>query len=404
MQALLGIFSLVEPSQATSYQSACKTAHAWAGKRFGWDPKRVPDPAGFKRARDRVDENTCARLLAESRQLARRRLRQRTKRFIDGRPLVAFDGTTLHMPRAPEMVSTFGVPKDKLGGEICHYPQARMMTAWDLESRIPISWELGSLATGERAMASDMLKKIPDHAICVFDRGFPSRDFFAEMLDSGRHLVARMVCPEATAWAEVATFLASGKRDAIVPVWVGSGTQRRQVLFRLVLRTFDRGRPCKHQKRQTMVLITSLIDAPLTARDLCRLYGERWGIETIYRELKAVAKVECWHGRTIALVRQEIILLLVWFCLAAILAGAAAAARAWPAAGQSSWRANTRRVFEAIARIVEALLAGGGGKEMATELTQRAEAAMLSAFRWMSRKRPGRSRPRKPLHPYARTL
>ena len=302
------------------------------------------------------------------------------------------------------MVSTFGVPKDKLGFETCHYPQARLMTAWDLESRIPISWELSSLATGERAMASAMLDQTPADAICVFDRGFPSRDFFAAILDARRHFVARMVCSEAAAWAEVAAFLASGKRDAIVPVWVGSGAQRQQVRLRLVLRAFNRGRPRKHQKRETMVIITSLIDAPLSARDLCRLYGERWGIETIYRELKAVAKVENWHGRTIALVRQEIILLLVWFCLAAILAGAAAAARPLPTARQGAWRANTRRVFGAIARIVKALLARGGGKELEAERRLCAEAAILAVFRWMSRKRPGRSNPRKPLHPYARAL
>lgn len=404
MQTMLGMFALVEPGRPTSYQSACATTHAWAGDRFGWNPDRVPDPAGFKRARDRVEEETCAEVLAQARHLARSGQRSREKRRLGGRPVVAFDGSTLHMPRSPEMVSTFGVPKDKLGCETCHYPQARLMTAWDVDSRIPISWELGSPETGERAMAIAMLDQIPDGAVCMFDRGFPSREFFGELLDSSRHIVARMISSEAVAWKEVAAFLASGKRDAIVTVWVGVGSRRRQVRLRLVLRVFDRGRPRKHQKRESMVVITSLINDHMSARDICRLYGERWGIETIYRELKAVAEIERWHGRTIALVRQEIILLLVWFCLAAIIAAAAVRARVRPGKRQGVWRPNTRRIFDAIARIMEALMAGKTDERLAAELFRRADSAILSVIRWMLRQRLGRSNPRKPLHPYARTL
>jgi len=132
-----------------------------------------------------------------------------------------------------------------------------------------------------------------------------------------------MVTADGAAWQEVRDFLASGKKDAVVPVEVGHGETKRVVRLRMVLRTFGRGRPHKHQRRETMVVITSILDQTLTARDLCRLYGERWGIETIYREMKAVAVIEQWHGRSVKLVRQELILLLVWFCFAAMFAAAA---------------------------------------------------------------------------------
>lgn len=404
MQTLLGIFALVEPGRRTSYQSACETTHAWAGVRFEWNPDRAPDPAGFKRARDRVTEETCAEVLSDARHLARSSIRSRDKRRLGGRPVVAFDGSTLHMPRVPETVMKYGVPKNKLGQETCHYPQARLMTAWDLDSRTPLAWDLGSLGTGERAMAITILDQIPDEAVCVFDRGFPSREFFGEVLDSRRHIVARMISSEAVAWTEVADFLASGKRDAIVPVWVGSGPRRRQVRFRLVLRTFDRGRPFKYQNRKSMVVITSLIHEPMTARDLCRLYGERWGIETLYRELKAVAEIERWHGRSIELIRQEVILLLVWFCFAAIIAAAAVHARLRQGKKRGAWRPNTRRIFSAIARIMEALLAGKMDEGIVAELIRRANAAIISVIRWMLKQRLGRCYRRKPLHPYARTL
>jgi len=404
MQALVATFALVEPGRATSYQSACATANAWAGRLFDWDPVHAPDPAGFKRARDRVEEAESSALLRSAQDLAHRSVRARKKRHLCGLPVIAFDGSTLHMPRSPELVREYGVPKDSLGLETCHYPQARLMSAWDLERRIPIAWELGSYTDGERAMALDLLSHVPRGAVCVFDRGFPSREFFGEILNSGRHFVARMVSSEAAAWAEVTAFLKSGRRDAIVTVWVGTGEFRRQVRVRLILRSFDRGRPCKHQKRETMVIITSLTNAPLSARDLCRLYGERWGIETLYREMKAVAKIEQWHGRSKALVRQELILLLVWFCFAAIFATAACCSRSAVAGIQAEWRANTRRVFEAIASVMDAMLALLVDPQSAGELIRRADAAILCMCRWLLRRRPGRSFPRVPLHPYARRL
>jgi hypothetical protein len=147
----------------------------------------------------------------------------------------------------------------------------------------------------------------------------------------------------------------------------------------MVLRTFDRGRPHKHQTRKTMVIVTSVLDKTLTARDLCRLYGQRWGIETIYREMKAVAKIEQWHGRSVKLIRQELVMLLIWFCFAAIFAASAGAHRLPATASDSAWRANTRRVFEAITATIDALIAEATRPpEAAAEIIRRADASIVT--------------------------
>ena len=226
-----------------------------------------------------------------------------------------------------------------------------------------------------------------------------------KILDSGRHFVMRMVAADGAAWQEVRDFLASGKRDAVVQVEVGSGPTRRIVRLRMILRTFDRGRPHKHQRRETMVVVTSVMDKSLTARAICRLYGERWGIETIYREMKAVAKIEQWHGRSEQLVRQELILLLVWFCFAAIFAAAAEAHGPTKASSGYFWRANTRRVFEAITSTIDALIAETTKlTDGAAEILRRADSSISAMCKWLLRRRPGRSYARVPLHPYARSI
>jgi hypothetical protein len=402
MHTLLTLFAMVEPGRASSYQSAGKTAWTWAQSRFGW--KEEPDGTGFMRARARVTEEECACLLESARALSHSTLRG-TKRLICALLPVGIDGAILHMPRSKALVDEYGIPKNKLGLETCHYPQALLVSAWDLVRRIPLAWSLTSCTTGEREAMRGLLPQLPGNALLIRDRGYPSDVVFGAILDSGRHFVARMVASQGAAWAEVNAFLASGERDAVVPVEVGHGSTRRMVMRRMVLRTFDRGRPHKHQTRDTMVVITSVLDESLSARELCRLYGARWGIETIYREMKAAAKIEQWHGRIVDFVRQEILMLLIWFCFAAIFCVDAMRSKPPRAVHEKDWRANTRRVFEAIAMVMDALLAmNRKPPEVVAEITKRADSALRAMCRWMLRVRLGRSFPRVPLHPYARTI
>ncbi len=402
MQGLLTIFALVEPGRASSYQLACKTAFAWADKRFGWTS--VPDASGLNRARNRIKETECTDLLAAATSLAQGHLR-RVKRLVCGLLPVAVDGSILHMPRSQELLREFGVPTDRLGVELCHYPQAMLVTAWDLVRRIPIAWALTSHTVGERETLLGMLGQVAKNTLLILDRGYPSDVVLGEILDSGRHFVVRMVASDGASWKEVRDFLATDKRDAVVPVEVGAGPTRRIVRLRMILRTFDRGRPHKHQRRETMVLVTSVLTESLTARDLCRLYGERWGIETIYREMKAVAVIEKWHGQSLTLVRQELILLLVWFCFAAIFANTAEKHQRSKKSDGTQMRANIRRVFEAITATIDALMAQlTKPPDVAAEITRRADSAISASCRWLLKKRPGRTYPRVARHPYARLI
>ena len=166
MQGLLTIFALVEPGRASSYELACKTVHAWAGKRFGWDAE--PDPSGLNRARNRVTEDECLGLLTAATAMAQGHLRC-AKRLVCGLLPVGIDGSILHMPRSKELRREFGVPANSLGVELCHYPQAMLVTAWDLVRRIPLAWALESHTVGERDMLLGMLDRLAKNPLsCIF--------------------------------------------------------------------------------------------------------------------------------------------------------------------------------------------------------------------------------------------
>jgi hypothetical protein len=204
-------------------------------------------------------------------------------------------------------------------------------------------------------------------------------------------------------WKEVAAFLAGSSRDAIVYITIGPPRRRREERRRLVRRVFARGRPHRHQSRDTMVIITSLTDPAITAQEICDLYGERWGIETFYRELKSLADIERWHGTTKARIEQELIATMTWFTITAVIAAQAEAERNQTETGPCRWRANTRRVFDAIPYIMEALFMASAADGKLRELClARANEGRRRATAWQQRRRPGRSSPRKAKHPHAR--
>ncbi len=121
--------------------------------------------------------------------------------------------------------------------------------------------------------------------------------------------------------------------------------------------------------------------------------------------MKAVAVFEKWHGQSLTLVRQELILLLVWFCFAAIFANTAEKHQRSKKSDGTQMRANIRRVFEAITATIDALMAQlTKPPDVAAEITRRADSAISASCRWLLKKRPGRTYPRVARHPYARLI
>jgi hypothetical protein len=400
MQAFAGVFVLVMPGRAISYQSACATLFDWAGFRFGWSS--TPDPSGFQRARKRVTAEDTQRVWTGVSGWAQRHLKP-GRELVPGRIIVGIDGTTLHVPRSRSTIRAYTLIKDILGTGLSHYPQAMLISAWDVVKRVPITWELTSLKVGERRGLLRMLLRLPEKAVLALDRGYPGRDVLGEIVASGRDFVVRMVSAEAGSWNAVADFIVSGKRSAIVDITLGKGKKKRTVRVRLILRTFAVGRPKRTQRRESMVVMTSLIDPAISDDTILKVYAARWGVETLYRELKSLAHIEGWHGTTKALIEQEMIAIMCWFAVTAVIAQAAEGDAVAP--NGSYRRVNTRRVFDAISSIMESLfIASAPPGDVAEWFITRANEAIRRIERWKQKTRSGRSASRKPLHPYARNI
>jgi hypothetical protein len=331
-------------------------------------------------------------------------------RLVPGMPVIAVDGSTLHVPRSRSLCKAFPISTDELGRELYHYPQAQLVSTWDVERRIPLSWRVTSKQVGEREALLDQLEELPERSVLLMDRGYPARDVLGAIVASGRHAVMRMVSSEAASWREVADFIASGVRSAIVPVRIRQGKTTKTVDMRLVLRSFDRGRPHRGETRQTMVVLSTITDRTLISDDgIIDLYHQRWGIETIHRELKGLAAIERWHGTTKLLINQEITAVMSWFAIAGAIASrmesdALEAQRTNHDDGETK-RVNSVHLFAAVHRVLIWQCAIGNHHPAVVDyLRAQAEGSIDIVRKGMQRRRSGRWHERKPKHPYARAI
>jgi len=407
MQATATVFVMRSPTGNYTTRTAIPKVRELFGPMFGW--KSAPDASGLSRARRRVTESETAALWNRVQHWA---LAQAASpgNLLPGRVVAAIDATALHLPRSRSTVRSFPIGKDAQGLETHHYPLARLVSAWDMERRVPMAWRLTSTRIGERASLTDMLPELPDGSVLLLDRGYPSRPVLGDIVGSGRDVVVRMVAAKTGSWPEVAAFLASGERSAIVPVTIQQKRRKTTVLMRLILRVFDRGRPRAGEKRERMVILTTLTDRQAVSDEqIVALYHQRWGIETIHRELKGVAAVERWHGTTKALIHQEIYALMCWFAIAGAIASAceaeAAAAQRETGDDRPEKRVNTNLVFNAVHKVLAWQAAIGQQHEaVVAYLQSHAETALNMVRKFMQRRRPGRSHERKAKHPYARVV
>ena len=412
LQALVTVFVMRCPTQSLTVRTAIPETRALFGALFGWES--TPDASGLSRARRRVTMRDVVGMWKRCQAWALNHAAGQGGQLIPGRVVAAVDGSILHMPRSASTVKAYPIAKDKIGMELYHYPQARLVSAWDVERRIPLTWRTTSTKIGERASLVALLAELPARSVLLLDRGFPSREVLGDILAAGHDAVVRMVAADAGSWSEVSAFLDSGARHAVVPVTIRQGRSTTRVPMRLVLRAFDPGRPHTGERRDTMVVMTTITDESVLADDqVVALYGERWGIETIHREMKSIADLERWHGTTKLLIEQEIHAVMAWFAIAGAMASrleaeAAAADASAPAPDGKPLqpkRVHTPSLFEAVHRVLIWQSAIGHLDDAVVEyLRQQALIFFDSARRAMARRRPGRWYSRKPKHPYARKV
>lgn len=197
-----------------------------------------------------------------------------------GLSLFAMDGTTLRTADSAANRRHFGASMaahDRVGS----YPQLRAITLTALPTHLIRDTEFGPYDSNEMVLARQIIPRVPDHSVTVFDKGFLSAQLLCNLVSGGENRHFIIPAKSNTRWE----MLGGTPDDQMVRMRVSAQARKQCPALpefwqaRAVLAIDARGRQ--------RILLTSLSD-PLhfKAVDIVSCYERRWQVETSYRELK----------------------------------------------------------------------------------------------------------------------
>ena len=258
----------------------------------GGDPTGVTEEA-FVQARQRMPLSFWAALLmllAERFQEAHgKQLRWHEFR------LIALDGTTVNLPNWQVLRDHFGSAKNGKSWRA----QARMVMLQFPLARLPFRYELGTLAEGERAVASRLLAGLCCNDLVLMDQGFWSYRLFRQIDQQHAYFAIRRF-----AQARLRTVKRLGPKDRLVEWRPSDPRQRRRLAESIRLRVID----YQIKGFRPTGIVTNVLDPARIPREAWirlatkedegrlrlaqGLYHRRWEIETTYYELKVTQGME----------------------------------------------------------------------------------------------------------------
>jgi len=407
LSTFLSLMTLCAVKKAQSYVEVMRQMEL-SFNEPGGKPYR-PSASAFSQARSKLPSATCREIWLAVLAAIRPLFARDAERLVFGLRPLAIDGTWAITPHEASTTKRWARPK--LGeGRFAHNPQALLVIAFELFSRLPVGLAVLGHKASEHLGLRELLNTIGRNNLLILDRGYVGKALLRDMIESGNQVLLRMTTAEANSWDCVYRFVRSKGRDAlaelVLPTRSGRDEAPLTVTVRLISRSFPRGRPGRHQGREKMVVLTTLTDAALAPRDdLLALYGERWGIETFNRELKTIYQLERFRSRTAERVEQELYACLTWLTIAAA-AQSSVDLAIRRVHGTQRWndpaRIQVRRtyLFTIVTDWFQRLMAGAVTPE---ELLQAMADDIADLVRYAAKKRPGRSEARKRKHPNGRT-
>lgn len=315
---MVWLMLLTFPDRKTSYRNSLPVLMRFAQRVFLWT--KLPSLGSVTPAREKMTPEACRSFLRGVVQRCQQAI-GRIKHRHGSRRFIAFDGTRLITQRSGDTARTLHRPR-KPNGDCVHNPQGLLVTAVDVFRRLPLDWIFVGKGTGERTALHGLLEtlQLVPGDVAVMDRGLPSRKLFGLLLDRGVDIIARMSMSRARAWREVAEFMKTGKTSGIISIQVGEAGVTRTVRVRLIERARQRGRPRTGTKAEGMLILTTLSEEEgFTRTEILKLYNARWGIESLYKELKSFMGIEPMHTKRVDGCEQEICASLIWMALASML-------------------------------------------------------------------------------------
>jgi len=309
--------------------------------------------------------------------------------WFDGRLAFLLDGTTMTLEPTPALKRAFPPATNQHGESV--WPVALLLVAHEIQSSCALPPEIGAMYgennTSEARLARKIAKRMPARSIVMADSGFGIFSVAHAMVDEGHSILFRLT---------KARFKSMKRQATLVEEWDGHAT------YRLCWTPSVKDRKTSPDLPENTTLDVLLHEVPLENGESLFLvttlqirsdqagefYSRRYDVEHDIRDVKVTLNTEHIRGRSVEMVKKELLTSIVAYNLVTQFRRQAA-----KLAGLEPRRLS----FTGVWNTFESFLLEQPPCS-AAEWTSRYENALKIAARDKLPNRPGRSYPRK-AHP-----
>lgn len=215
------------------------------------------------------------------------------------------DGSTLILPNSPEIKEKFGTVtvKNQCKEKDYKYTCATYECCYDVLNRIAFKNTVAPGITYEANLATQMLTDMKEDDLMIFDRGYASYLFLAQLTKSKSKYIVR--CPKNSFKETKPLFDQEGEQSQIATLEIQRNHKQEAMNKNLPLTIQVRLVSLILPTGEVEVLITNLIDLEVTHEEFQRLYFLRWGVESFFNLLKSRLMLENFTGKSVESVLQD---------------------------------------------------------------------------------------------------
>jgi hypothetical protein len=219
-----------------------------------------------------------------------------------GHRLFLMDGTGVSMPDTPELRTAFGQPGGQAPG--CGFPVAHVLALFEARSGYLLRTIVAPLRTHDLTHAASLHPEMRPGDVLVGDRAFGSFAHLAVCQKRQLHGVFRAHQRRRHTLAPDRLVRYAKPRQR--PDWLDAASYQALPADLLVREIRVRVRTPGRRVRR-VILVTTLLDRRrYPAREIARVYEQRWQVETNLAHLKTTLGMDVLKSRTAEGVRKEI--------------------------------------------------------------------------------------------------
>jgi hypothetical protein len=218
--------------------------------------------------------------------------------------VVLLDGSCVSMPYNYELFRDFGRPTGYHGK--CRYPLARLVTLCLANTMTVLDYSLGRYDNDENFLARPLLEKLRKGDLLLADRHFAAAHFYWHYQSIGLEFLTK--AHQNLKISRIKRIESYGQNDFVGWLNINKIYRRKNPdLPEKIMVRFIRIICRERGQRKSIWFATSLLDNKLyPAREIAQLYGRRWRIETLFREVKINLSADVLRSMCSCAIRKEV--------------------------------------------------------------------------------------------------